>query len=322
MEKQMIHLNETKVFAELLSEIPEDTKAPIKHCFNIVYESLLAAEISLDNGEPATNHEESLIKMFGIMKSTVAPELDYFCYDALLKITEKHLHDHNHPLFPFYVGLRTILLQRLWNRHARALLLHQKNPIFPELKFVVDSVDGLTKILLGLLKHRGWNLLHAQLIMCSLMLLLHAFYLRPMQKKTENKMLSVKQPEISGRQFQQIVNFTEFYVFQVGSRTSKLTANIALQSKILLNIAELVRNNTKVPETYHLFKIVRFFRNKSIFKNDIHYLLTILFEKKEVFCKTIALVIIDFARLNRDMLEFMQFVVCLNQFLYAINATL
>ena len=323
MEEQMVQLDESRVIEELLATLPEDTKLPITQCFYKVYESFLASELAFDVGEQATDHEETLIKMFVILKGSVAPFilLDYFCYDALMISTKKHLHDFDHPLFPFYVGLHTILLQRLWNLHARALELKQKNPIYPiELKFVVNSVDELAKILFGLLDRRDWNLLHAQLIINSLLTLLHQFFLRPMEIKSEKKIVSVKQPKVSGKQFQQIVNFVEFYVFHVGSKASNQTANFELQKKILLNLAELVKNNMKVPETYHLFKIVRFFNSKSIFKIEIKSLLMILFERKKVFFKTIAMVIVDFAKHNRSRIKFMQFFVYLDQFLVTFDS--
>lgn len=301
-----------KTITKVAVVITHDITISLNAAFNRLYEEFLEAETSFVLGVAIKNYENSLIKMCLMLESNIINFSDYFTFEAIFVINSHHLQDTDDPMFPFFVRLQTSVLHSLWSFHVNALLKNLPAPTLPfDLKFVVDSVNDLALKLLQLMYNRNWNILQAQSVFCSLMKLLFNFFVRPTLINNNKRCLSVDHPKISINNVREIVKFAEHYVFEVQGEENEIDS----QQIILDSLSELVKNYSTLPNVTYFFRIVKYYRTESMFKDEIELLLKFLLERNKTFEHTIGLVIIYFAKEKCSQKEFTHFAQSLEKFL-------
>lgn len=240
---------------------------PLLELFSTLHGQVMMAEVFelTENGKTCC-HDLPIAKLSIILQTRkdgqkIYPLLDYFKYEAFVGISTEKLEKPDHPSFSLFARFHVIVLKNAWDQMFKQLNVDKKQTFPFSMNFVIDQVHSLAAKLLKLIPQRKYNLLQARDIAVSLMELLHQFYFRPLEIENGTKTLLVKYPKISSHQFEQFIDFIEFYVFKLDTGLNQNFYNIDLQSEILSSFSDLIRNRSLLPNFKSVFKLIRHYRD-------------------------------------------------------------
>lgn len=287
--------------------------------FETQYAKFLQAETSaIIESNETESLENPVIKMDILMRRFFF-FLDYFQYEAVTIVNMKYLQTPEEPSFPFIARFHTTVLRTMWNIINESDDKTKPMTLPYDLNFIADAVADLAGKLMNFLGRRDLNLLQAQYIFSTLMELLFYFYIPPTLVNNGKRCVFLNQPKVSSKQMKDIAEFAEFYVFQIdlnavlGTDDENLY-DLEFQKEMLMSLAELIKNNNKLPNVSAVFKLVQFYHEKSKFKDELEMLLQSLLNRESTFNETIGLVVFHFAREEASIEEFTDFSSLLDEF--------
>ncbi|KAG5670089.1 hypothetical protein PVAND_000373 [Polypedilum vanderplanki] len=242
---------------------------------------------------------------------------DYFEYDTLLTICERHLQNDEDPLYYQYARLETVLLKYMLNHRLSCM----KNLIPDERKFelplqVTEIIECAAKLrvkLFSKLHLRILNLYQASLLMSSIVDLLCRFKCSPMEYNL-TKFIYIPKPHIPN--LEEFVNFIEFYSFQVDheylndNSIDQMYNDFDYQQEIIASLHDLCNNYNFTIDCTSFYKLIYYLGNTSLFEYIFTVLRVVII--KEDFPKMIGMIFSKFAINNVKMAYIKEFITNFN----------
>lgn len=279
-----------------------NTKTELEKVLDSLYNEFIAMEVKhiLEiNGMTKPIQNRLLMKMSFIYELELKAFNDFFVYHALITACESHLQHDSDPSFTHFARFYTTILKFIFLISVKQKVENDQTRIFPiDLYQIMDNVNVLRQKLFRKLGDRSFNLFEARNILTSLLELLWIFHVRPTIFGND-RLIFIKRYRISSRDFTDIVNFIEHYVFKVDSIAWQNTFeeddyHSFHQETIIKSFVDFSKNYSFPNNCTSLYKLLYYYDNENYFK-DFETIMKFL-KIKYCFADIIGEVILKFAK--------------------------
>lgn len=299
------------------------TKVALERTTQYFYEELIEIE-ALEIAEYQTNKSVAitLMKLTMLYESELDVLHDYFEYDTIFIINQRHLENIEDPNYFYYARFQTVLLKFSFKIISKNICegKYLQYPI--TIEDIVRISSELRNCLLQVVELDGVfeTVYDAKLILESILDLHHNIHVRPSVIEKSQRVLCVRQPKITNIHFNMIIDSIQqnisAYLYEstnVQEMFHFKPNDLCFLLQILASLVDFVKNYSYQINYTSAFRIIYFCFNPNL-KSSILCFLKFLHMKSE-FIKILALAIMNFVIEQETLKNFSIFVTIINSFL-------